>query len=125
MKKILLATVFLATPTIFCMESNAEKALAERLKQELGAIFGETKKPEQQVATKETMSIALQKAFGNHGPEHVEDGCIATMHYSNAGMNYAAWTYVRGFLDATKPKNEYERIVYNMLKSHVKTQAKL
>ncbi len=116
MKKILLATVFLATPTIFCMESYAEKALAEKLKQKVGAVFGQTKKPEHELVTKEAISIALKKAFGKSGPEHVEDGCMDTIDYCRAEMDPAARSYVRGFLDATNPKNEYQRIVYNMLR---------
>jgi hypothetical protein len=124
MKKILLATVFLAAPTIFCMETKAERALADKLKQEVGEIFGKIKKSEHESVSKETISIALKKAFGKSGPEHVEDGCMETIHYCCAEMDPAARTYARGFLDAITPEKEYQRIVYNMLKG-VHPKAKL
>ncbi len=124
MKRLLLA-VFLASPTIFCMDFKTEKAIAAALKKELEAILNGEKKPERQPVTRTSMLVALQKAFGNHGPEQVGAGCIDTIYYCYGEMNESARAYTRRFLEATMPRYEHERIVCHMLRGCVQPQSKL
>jgi len=136
--KSLLLVAFLATPATFCMnaknakevESPEDIAIASRLKKELGTLPSGGA-PRNQRVDLASMSGAIQKAFGHHGPEHVATGCIDTLIQCYApDISDDAQIYVRGFLDALTVQNpsslkEHARIVAYVLRGrfqHLKLQ---
>ncbi len=136
--KSLLLVAFLATPATFCMdakktkeiESPADAAIAARLKKELGTLLSGGA-PRNQRVDLASMSTAIQKAFGHHGPAQVEAGCIDTVTQCYAqDISDDAQVYVREFLDALTVQNqsslkEHARIVAYVLRGrfqHLKLQ---
>jgi hypothetical protein len=126
--KSLLLVAFLATPATFCMKTekeiyNNDAMIAATLKGELGELMTRRKLLDRRV-TYESISGALQKAFGHEGPDHVGYASIDVINQCYAQeITPAAQTYIAGFLDALAAKKsgskEHERIMLHALRGRV------
>ncbi len=124
MKKLFLVALFVM-PATFCMNSEGRigDTIAATLRAELSEITQHKKLLDRKV-TRESISSALQKAFGRQGSEHVSYACLDVINQCRAQeISPEAQVYIAGFLDAIAVRNRYfeehESILIEALRDRV------